>query len=978
MRTKRAFLAEILSIALVGAAIAPSAVAMDRYKDVHGRVRKGAKMRLSAATFFGAGGVEEFVGVAIAPDGRIMAIGNSWGAPFPEHPRTKVLGQDLPWPVPLYSVNGRLRPGRGAGGAMGGLPSTDHPNRTGFLAFYTPDLSRVDEVLRLGWGSANISAVRRMRDGSLVIAGRSSRPFDAGLCPPEKRHRQPLPEDVPFEPLVYEGVTLPGDVYIAKLTPELTGFSWVWTLEGFGQAPARLYEGGNGEVVFRQRHYLWRIAGDGSAFRDYRGTPLGENSTRVRGISPVDGRVITGGSWLIGTGREPWKQPWMDVYDSDGRHIESYYWWSGPLAGHDDFRLVSDSGLDMVEPLQNGHYVLSGGSDGGNSVFCRHPADITKEPKSSGLPMSTWGAGAGHWSHLVRFNPYDLNDVAYTLWSSFTPTGPGSIYVHHLRGLNDGSLVVMGYASPFLVQTTNRWYHANTHHFYEGKPSHPVFRPNGWPIFQGLGGHGNYVAVLNPQFDNLIWSSAIANCEHLDAAANEKGLAVVGRCSGEVAADGRTPAFTPYDVADWPKLIAKLTAAAKPGPPSPARQVWDRLSAQTRAALAALPANQAPPEELRARLLDDFDRILFDDRTFHDPAAWPNAAFDPYEERLLAKLRAGDIAEDELGYLNRTLFEQAFPDHVFARPKNNLTPVMGAAQPRHGGGVCDGYIYFLEAPAGTRLDLVPEPKEPAPVEAKADAPAPPPVAKQDGTTTTRSIGGTFDFAFDRERRRAARVPGYCTSYAVLRSPAKLRPLFLHGWGEKGGIQVAYGNDGGLKEDIGITATGSGTLLLNGQNTKPAADWERFACGEWLLKEKDEAPLRVTFDALHGWTELTDMFGRLVNPSRGLLSDTVLATLVARFRMTADLTLSVGAHTCKLPKVPCSLSLRDMGGRGNWAMRMDIRTGFAPEQLGLTREGTNRVSMILSHEVFSAPPQAHAAPRTKGMSTALDEPMALPE
>jgi hypothetical protein len=304
---------------------------------------------------------------------------------------------------------------------------------------------------------------------------------------------------------------------------------------------------------------------------------------------------------------------------------------------------------------------------------------------------------------------------------------------------------------------------------------------------------------------------------------------------------------------------------------------------------------------------------------------------------------------------------------------------VGAAQPRHGGGVCDGYIYFLEAPAGTRLDVAPEPVAEAPTPKKSESAAAAPAApKKDGLTTTRSIGGALSFPFQPDQRRAARLPGYCTSYAVMRSAGKLRPLFLHGWGEQGAIQVTYGNEGGLKEDVTLSASGAGTLLLNGQNTKPAADWERFACGEWLLKEKGDAPLRIAIEALRGWKEENDAFRKLVDPSRGLLKAEVLSQLEARFQMTVDLALSVGPHTCKLKDVPCALALRDLGGVGNWAMRLDLRVELTPAQLGLTREGTNRVSVVLTHEAFSPPPQAHAAPRTKAMATALDEPPALPE
>ena len=933
-------------------ALAPSALAMDRYVDVYDRIKHGPKMELVTATFFGGAGAEEFVGAALASDGRVVAIGNSWGPPFPEHPATRVLGVDQLWNVPLLPV-----PGEASGTEDSpSRPAADHPNRTGFLVFYSADLTRVEQVVRLGWGSASITAVRRLRDGSIVIAGRANRSLDAIPCPAAGRRRQPADQTLAFRPQAFAGVSLPGDVYVAKLTPDLTGFAWVWTLEGMGEAPTRLSEGKD-EVLFKGRANLWRVAVDGSALRDYSGTPLGKVATRVRGISPTDGRVILGGFRQTSTGREPWKQPWMDVYDSAGNHVESYYWWSGGLVGHDDFRLVSDSFLEQVEPLANGSYLLTGGSDGGNSVFCRHPADLTKEPKYSGLPMSTWGAGSGHWSHFVRFNPYDLTDVSYTLWSAFSSWKPSSIYVHDLRGLADGSLVVMGHASPFLVQHTNKWFHANSHYFLaKGKPA-ASWLPNGWPKFQGLGGEGNYVAVLNPELDSLLWASVFANCEPADAVACETGLIVTGRATGWNAFDGRTPALLDFDIADWPGFIAKLVA----GQTGPARQVWNFLSEPLRSALKAWPATTAPPAELQAQLRDELDELLFDQRGFYEPAAWPDAVLDPYEQELLAKLKAGPITDDELGYLNRTLLEIGFPTHVFARPKHNLTPLVRAAQPDYGGGPTDGHIYLLKTPTGLRLD---QPVAPKSVQAvappnPATTGATPQSAKGPVRENLAMFGGVLDLQFAPAQRRALKLPNHCTTYAILRNPEKLKPLFLHGGGESGALAVHFENDGGLADTITLRTEGAGTLLLNGLDTNPAADWNRFAGGEWLRGNPNASPLRVTLTALRNWQSQDNLLTKFLDPARGLLKPDELKRLTPRFRVQADVTLSAGKHEAKLAGIPVLVTLKDAGAR--WLMRVDFTTQFAPAELGLTEEGKGPVTLQFVHEAFCPLPQANKPP-----------------
>ena len=114
-----------------------------------------------------------------------------------------------------------------------------------------------------------------------------------------------------------------------------------------------------------------------------------------------------------------------------------------------------------------------------------------------------------------------------------------------------------------------------------------------------------------------------------------------------------------------------------------------------------------------------------------------------------------------------------------------------------------------------------------------------------------------------------------------------------------------------------------------------------------------------------------MFEVLVNPSRGMIKAEELAMLKARFDVKADLTLAVGSKACTVSNVACTVTLRDLGGTGNWGMRFDLLTRFAPEQLGLTKEGTNTVSMQLVHEAFAPPPAAHAAPNVKDIDKTPD-------
>jgi len=959
------------------------ASAMDRYMDVYNKVKRGPKMKMSKATFFGADGTEEFVGLALSAEGQIVAVGNSWGPPFPEHADTRVVGWDR-----LHNI--RLRQPDTVSGFRHRwvkhppVPSDDHPNRTGFMVFYSGDLSRVERIMRFGWGTASITAARRLRDGSFLLVGAAHRPLDGVSCPDERRHRQLYPAGEGFKPTEFDGITQAGDVYVAKLLPDFRSFAWVWTLEGFGDAPDAVHEGENGTIIVKCRSRLWRITGDGAEFRDFRGTTLHALGHRMRGVNPENGQVITGGSFLIGTGREPWKQPFMDVFNSDGEHIESYYWWTGALAGHDDFRLVSDSRVDRLEPLPDGSYVISGHSDGGNSAFTRHPADLSRGAKGKGLPMSTWGAGVAGFQHVCRFHPEHLDEVYYTLWSSFSPTGPTGMGISRMRGFKNGSVAILGYAPPYLVQTTHKWFRATTHYFRKkGEGYH--FNNKGWPVFQGLGGHGYYVAVLTPEMDNLLWASTIATVVHRDVLACEKGLVAVGRAFGVLAGDSRTPALLHYDIADWPGLITKLVSASAGNAPSAARQVWARFDMALQRRLKSHPAGRKPDEALKTAVADALDEILFDDRTFYDAALWPNLELDGYESSLLERLKQKEITEEELGYLNRALLEQTFPEHVYARPRHNFTPVLDAIQPRYGGGPTDGYIYLLEPPPGMRLDKLPPTREPVTAPARRRA-RPRARARKKGAGSGREMAGTIAFPHPPAERRKLKLPGYCMSYVILRNAEKARPMFLNGWGESGVLKVSYDNNGGLDEEVTTTASGSAVLLLNQRSGFPSGagefgdgrvptNWKTYACGEWLLPENDAFGLRVTFKALRNLVEETDVLAKLVDPGLGILSES-RKELVAKFTATVDLELSIGEHKAPLRDVPCRLALRQIDVRGRWAMRLDLNTSFEPGRLGLAEEGEGPVTVKLVHGGFAPVPSAQKAPGKKGSAISLDDEMDL--
>jgi hypothetical protein len=671
-------------------ALGDASAEFDRHGELHNKLVKGRKMKMARATFFGTDSAEEFVGVTVTPDWKVAVSGNSWGPPFPSYVPCEVLGNDQPWNVPLKRSSDKKE----------GV-SDDNPNRTGFVVFYSPDLKRAERAVRFGWGSADISDTCPMRDGSFVLVGRATRLFRATTAHVPVRKFLPAGTNEWFGPIEYEGVVLPGDVYVARLESDLKTFRWVWILEGHRKPPRRSTEGKDGQVVFNCQG-LKRITADGAELLTYEGTDVEHVQSRYKTVNPKDGSILAGASWMLSTGREPWKMPWLNVYTAEGKAAAGYYTWPGPLVGHDDFRLVSDSSVRDVTVMPSGDIAITGWSDGGNSVFCNHPMDLQKVLPEVGLGMSAWGAGAQSLTHIVRFNLEDMSDAYHTLWASYLQTCPNSIYVDGIRGGRDGTVVLFGSSAGWLVQTTTDWYRAVEQYLFKTKnlkrTEERAYKANGWPEWQGTGGRDGYVSILSRQLDNLVWSSATPNCYPKDVVEGRDGYIAVNICTGYSRKDGRTFCILDHDVADWPGFLRKLVSQGEAPATSGAKRFWERMDADTRAALKAW-KDKDVAEELQLMVRDSLDRVMSDSFDVYSPDVWPESDFNRNDEkRLLALCKAGTAGGTDLGDFNRRLLERTFPEHIFACPKSNVTPVLDAIQSEYGGGASDGHIYMVQWP----------------------------------------------------------------------------------------------------------------------------------------------------------------------------------------------------------------------------------------------------------------------------------------
>jgi hypothetical protein len=660
----------------------------------HHRIKKGPKMDITAATFFGGTGVEEFVGVAEAPDGDVVAYGNSWGPPFPTNVGTSVLGIDNPWPVPLHpagaekDADGNPQP-----------PPENNPNRTGFMAFYSPDLRQLKRVLRFGWGVASITAAEVMSDRRVVVAGVGTRGFRPLAEAAKSLKTYPARRFSGYGPYEYGGVPQPGDVYVAQLTPDLKGLEWVWILEGHRVAPERIYEGPGRTAVFECRT-LKSIAPDGQTMREVMKF-FSSDRRFLLGVGPQDGSILIGGDYHHNTGREPWRKPVLDLYTAQGEPYARFYDWHGPLVGASWFRLVSDSAVRKGCFMPNGDILVYVWSDGGNTVATQNPVDLRQGVANAGIGMSMAGANVGSFCHLVRFNPKNYRDCSYTLWAAYLPHKPNSIIPNLLAGAPDGRVMIAGGAAGFLVQTTTRWSRATDHadviRDANGKIHGWKLDERGWPRYLGIGGRGDFSAVFSPGFTNVLWSSCLANCQHAALRATARGIVGVSRCRGASANDGRKPFFETHDLADWLGFLRLLKKQGETDAPSAGRKLWPWLSEDLRKQASAFEREKDVTDEFKEDLFTELNQILAGRKDLYDAAVWQGGVFSDYERKLLTRLAAATIADEDLADLNRRLLEKAYPEHVYACPKSNRPPTLNAVQDEFGGGFWDGHLYLLEA-----------------------------------------------------------------------------------------------------------------------------------------------------------------------------------------------------------------------------------------------------------------------------------------
>lgn len=479
---------------LLGAA---GVVHAGRYEDFTKQYADGPKATVVAATFFGGAGVEEAVAAAERSDGKILVAGNAWG---PESPinssgvKTVLIGKGKHSGAPAMTTKPK-----------GKREELDlfSPDRAGLILTYAADLKQLQRAMAFDWGVASIEDMLLLEDDSILIVGRTG----------------PHAGSINAEPNL---------AYIARLNDK--GIVWIQTVDGFPQPATRLWLTKKYGVYFRSSikndASMFRIGLDGKGLKKLASNASGNDVSDFHGVNPNTGEFYYGGDRNTHTGKEPWRQPFMYVYDRDGERTDTIWNWPSKMLrtpGYPAQGQVSDSSVRgvAIHP-DTGELVINGWSDGGNSVFTHQPKEIAQRTGKPATPLSTWGMkNANSLAYIMRIDPKTWLMESWCYWVAYIPEdfkearnrgAPNFASVEDLTFLSDGAIAFTGSAATGLIQTPGAFF---------------TYKNDGTK-------HGGaFVTVQTPDQSGLYFSSYLPGCQKPRVDAGQKGrLLIVSRSSG--------------------------------------------------------------------------------------------------------------------------------------------------------------------------------------------------------------------------------------------------------------------------------------------------------------------------------------------------------------------------------------------------------------------------------------------------------------
>jgi hypothetical protein len=405
-------------------------------------VGDAGRVQVVAATFFGGPASERFSTGHILNDGTITMSAILHDLSFVDQKLVSVLGNDPP--IDAYPV----------------VTNKDSKGRTivvfqrdtPCLVAFSKDLQQLNGIVRLPWGCGSISD---------AIAGPDDAMYISGMCGP---HAGTLMENLPqkatvdnpdaVEAAAKSKVAPGGDGFVVRIAADRKKVDWIVR---FKHAGVRIFLRPDGKIVCRRGDTLFFIGTEGAPTE---GPKLDITGSKMA-VDPNTGAMYFGGSYRSGTGLEPYVCPYLYKVDPDGKIVWTAYSWTGPIAGVEQHRLVSDSSITRIRVSEDGNLAITGWSDGGNTVLSHQPYDMRKGAPSGGFCSSLWGADGStvRIGHIIHMDSNTMEVDYCTTYVGYKPTCdiPTLINIYDFYPLPNGDVALTGGGWTGFVETHDAW-----------------------------------------------------------------------------------------------------------------------------------------------------------------------------------------------------------------------------------------------------------------------------------------------------------------------------------------------------------------------------------------------------------------------------------------------------------------------------------------------------------------------------------------
>jgi len=231
-----------------------------------------------------------------------------------------------------------------------------------------------------------------------------------------------------------------GPDYVSRLSPDLKERAWRF------------------DVWHPQIRPIDKIRRRREEFREWKSPVLGQIRTlRMRGDER--GNVYLGGWSVSMTSQEPWWCPFLWKLDPRGKAAWKAYSFD-PMGGPGGRMggLVSDSAIRSIAIGDRGDLLVSGISDGGNTVLRRDPRDYGKSGPEFRRAYAGMKGRELYVGHLMRLDPETRELKAGTMLGSYADRGYEPAWAVDVAGLPGGRMLAVGRHSRNHSATEDAWF----------------------------------------------------------------------------------------------------------------------------------------------------------------------------------------------------------------------------------------------------------------------------------------------------------------------------------------------------------------------------------------------------------------------------------------------------------------------------------------------------------------------------------------